>query len=130
MATARSRTAAQHFGMAFGVVYLLIGILGFILVADESDKLFGAFTVNLIHNIVHVAIGGALLVSTSTHVSAKRMNLIVGVVYGIVALLGLAGVLVDDLLNVNLAGDYLHLVTATLAIFFGTIGAEGEGVYA
>jgi hypothetical protein len=126
MATRHVRSAAQHFAMTFGVIYLLIGILGFILVGDADDKLFGVFSLNLAHNIVHVVIGGALLVSTSSHVTAKRVNLIVGVVYGIVALLGIAGVLVDDLLEANLADDYLHLATATLAIFFGTIGAEGE----
>jgi hypothetical protein len=129
MATRHSRSAAQHFAMTFGVIYLLIGILGFILVADADDKLLGVFTLNLAHNIVHVVIGGALLVSTSSHATAKRVNLIVGLVYAVVALLGIVDVLVDDLLEANLADDYLHLATGTLAIFFGTIGAEGERSY-
>lgn len=126
MAGPYSRTMAQHFAMTFGVIYLLLGILGFILVADASDKLFGVFTLNLVHNVVHLVIGGALLVSTSSHTSAKRVNLLVGIVYAIVALLGLVDVLVHDLLDANLPDDYLHLSTATLAIFFGTIGAEGD----
>jgi len=112
--------------MSFGVVYLLLGILGLILVADAGDKLFGVFNVNLAHNLVHLVIGLALLISTGSHSSAKRVNLIVGVVYAVVALLGLVNVLVPDLLKANLADDYLHLATAMLAIFFGTIGAEGE----
>lgn len=126
MATRHARSMAQHFAMTFGVVYLLIGILGFILVADPGDKLFGLFTLNLAHNIVHVVIGVGLLISTSSHQSAKRVNLIVGIVYAILALLGLVNVVVPDLLRANLPDDYLHLSTATLAVFFGTIGAEGE----
>ena len=126
--TSTLRSPAQLFALIFGVVYLLVGILGFTLAPDEGDKLFGLFQVNLLHNLVHLAIGALLLVSSSTHVRAKQVNLIVGAVYGLVALLGLANVLVDapdGLLDANAADDFLHLGTAVLAAYFGTIGAEG-----
>jgi hypothetical protein len=116
------------FALSFGVVFLLIGILGFILAPDEGDKLFGLFQVNLLHNIVHLAVGALLLVSSSTHVRAKQMNLIIGIVYGLVAILGLADILIDQpkgLLDANNADDFLHLATAVLALYFGTAGAEG-----
>ena len=122
-----TRSAAQTFALVFGVLYLLIGILGLILAPGSGDELFGVFRLNLVHNIAHLLIGGVLLiVGTPTHERAKRVNLGVGIFYGILALLGIANVFVNDFLEANVADDYLHLSTAVLAIFFGTTGAEGR----
>lgn len=123
-----AKSPAQTFALGGGVFFLLIGILGFVLAPDEGDKLFGVFQVNLLHNLIHLAIGAVLLVGSSTHIRAKQVNLIVGIVYGVVALLGLADILVDapkGLIDANAADDFLHLATAVLALFFGTVGAEG-----
>lgn len=120
-----TKSPAQSFALAFGVVYLLVGILGFILAPDVGDKLFGVFQVNLLHNVIHLAVGALLLVGSSTHTRAKQVNLLVGVVYGLVALLGFANILVEDLLDANAADDFLHLSSAVLALYFGTAGAEG-----
>lgn len=113
------------FALVFGVVYLLVGILGFILAPDEGDKLFGIFQVNLLHNIIHLAVGALFLAGSSNHVRAKQVNLLIGVVYGLVAILGLANILVTDLLDANAADDFLHLASSVLALYFGTAGAEG-----
>ena len=96
MATARTdKSPAQMFALVFGVVYLLVGILGFILAPDEGDKLFGVFQVNVLHNIAHLAIGGLLLFASRAHGTAKQMNLVVGIAYGLLAILGLANILID-----------------------------------
>ena len=128
MATAASsKTPAQLFALVFGVVYLLIGILGFI-IADDNDKIFGVFQVNALHNIAHLAIGAILLFASGKHALAKQANLWVGIVYGVLAILGLANILIDapdGLLDANDADDFLHLATAVLAIYFGTAGASG-----
>lgn len=127
MAT-RARSAkspAQMFALVFGAVYILVGILGFVLAPDEGDKLFGIFQVNLLHNVIHLAVGALLLAGSSVHERAKQVNLIVGIVYGLVAILGFANVLVEDLIDANAADDFLHLATAVLALYFGTAGAEG-----
>lgn len=126
MSTATSaKSPAQMFALVFGVVYLLVGILGFVLAPDEGDKLFGVFQVNLLHNIVHLAVGALFLFGSRTHAAAKQVNLLIGVVYGLVALLGFANILVEDLLDANAADDFLHLASAVLALYFGTAGAEG-----
>jgi hypothetical protein len=122
-----AKSPAQTFALVFGVVYLLVGILGFILAPDEGDKLFGIFQVNLLHNIVHLAVGALFLAGSATRERSKQVNLLVGVVYGVVAVLGFPDILVDDLLDANAADDFLHLATAALALYFGTIGAEGAG---
>lgn len=126
--TTRSTSAkspAQTFALAGGVVFLLIGILGFILAPDEGDKLFGIFQLNLLHSIIHLAVGALFLVGSSSHAKAKQVNLLIGVVYGLVAILGFPDILVDDLLDANAADDFLHLASAVLALYFGTVGAEG-----
>ncbi|HWC13720.1 MAG TPA: DUF4383 domain-containing protein [Actinomycetota bacterium] len=119
------RTPAQSFALIFGVAYLTVGILGFVLAPDAGDELFGIFQVNLLHNVVHLLIGGALLFASSSHLRAKQTNLIVGIVYGVVAALGLANVVVPDLLEANTADDFLHFASAVLGVYFGTTGAQG-----
>lgn len=125
---ATTRTPAQLFALVFGAVYVLVGIAGFF-VADEftggqaSDQVI-VFPVNHMHNIVHLLIGGALLFGSTKADLAKSVNLIVGVAYALVAVLGFMGVVTPELLNDRgVADDFLHLATAILAIYFGTAGA-------
>ena len=131
MATSRpvtTRTPAQLFALVFGVVYVLVGVAGFF-VADQftggqaSDKLI-LFPVNHMHNIVHLLIGGALLFGSTRADLARSVNLIVGIAYALVAILGFLGVITPDLINDRgVADDFLHLATAILAIYFGTAGS-------
>jgi len=41
----------------FGIVFLLVGILGFVPAATNNEMLFGTFHVNTAHNFVHLASG-------------------------------------------------------------------------
>lgn len=127
MATAiRSKTPGQIFALVFGAVYLLVGILGMFVSTsvDKADTLI-AFDVNLIHNIVHLAVGALWLAGSRTAAGAKTVNLIIGVVYLLVAILGFAevGLLEDLLAKVNPADNVLHLVSGALALYFGTVGS-------
>lgn len=131
MATSRpatTRTPGQLFALVFGAVYVLIGIAGFF-VADQftggqaSDKLI-LFPVNHMHNIVHLLIGGALLFGSTRADLARSVNLIVGIAYALVAVLGFISVVTPELINDRgVADDFLHLATAILAIYFGTAGS-------
>lgn len=129
---AATRTPAQMFALVFGAVYLLIGILGFVVTgfdgfaAEIYNEKVIVFPVNPLHNIVHLAIGAVWLGSSSRHATAKSVNLFIGVAYALVAVLGFAGVL--NFLAIKDAGsadNWLHVATAVLAIYFGTAGAEG-----
>ena len=132
MATARpatTRTPAQLFGLVFGAVYVLIGILGFFVAKEfiggnEADKLI-LFPVNHMHNIVHLLIGGALLFGSTRADLARTINLGVGIAYALVAVLGFVNVITPELINDRgVADDFLHLGTAILAIYFGTAGSD------
>lgn len=114
-----AKTPAQTFAMVFGAVYVLVGILGFFM-----DPILGIFEVNLLHNIAHLLVGGLFLVGSKSAAGAKQISLIIGVVYGLLAVLGFLNVLVQDLLDANTADHFLHLATAVVALYFGTSGGK------
>ena len=126
-----TRSPAQLFALVFGAVYVLIGLAGFIVTGFDdfaaknySEELI-LFPVNPLHNIVHLAVGALWLGSAARHQSAKAVNMLIGVVYALVAILGFAGAL--KFLAIEDAGstdNFLHVATALLAIYFGSAGAE------
>ena len=63
-----TRHPSQLLALAIGVVYTLIGILGFLVTgfenfASETDKTLLGFEINPLHNLVHLAIGLAGLIA-------------------------------------------------------------------
>jgi Domain of unknown function (DUF4383) len=125
----QTRSPAQTFALIFGVTYLLVGLVSFFATgfdpATGDAGTFIIFPVNLVHNVIHIAVGALLLAGSRAHDSAKTVNLAVGVVYGLVTVLGAAGALeflnIDDLASPD---NFLHLATSLLAIYFATAGAE------
>jgi hypothetical protein len=115
--------------LVFGVVYLVVGLVGFAVTgfdnfAGNTNEKLLVFAINPLHNVAHLGVGALLLIGSSRHETAKSVNLVVGIVYLLLGILGLAGgVVVEDLLNNNAADTFLHLGTAALAIYFGTAGA-------
>ena len=110
----------------FGAVYLLVGLVGFAVTsgvgffATEGTNLI-IFEVNPLHNIIHLAIGAALLYAGLTKVqTARTVNAGVGAVYLLVGILGLF--LLSSPLNIialNGADNVLHLASAVLLLGVG-----------
>jgi hypothetical protein len=118
------------FALVFGVVYLLVGLAGFIVTGFDGfaneigDKLI-IFHVNPLHNIVHILIGVVWIGSASSHDAAKGVNTLIGVAYLLVFVLGLFDA---KFLAIHGAGDpdnFLHLASGALSLYFGTAGATG-----
>lgn len=110
----------------------MVGIVGFFVTGFDgfAAKSYGEklilFPLNPLHNIVHIAIGALWIGSAAKHATAKSTNMLIGVVYALVAVLGLIGVLKFlAIKDVGSADNYLHLATAALALYFGSAGAEG-----
>ena len=81
--------------LIFGIVFLLIGILGFVTpggMSMEADPapgmILGLFGVNLLHNIVHLLFGVWGIVASRSWSSAKAYAQIGGVIYIVLAVLG------------------------------------------
>ena len=120
----------------------MIGLVGFAVTgfdqfATWNDDQLILFTLNPLHNIVHLAIGAVWVASAANHASAKTANLGIGVVYLLVAALGFLEVeFVAELLSINNGeaaaaaatdpDNFLHLVSGAAGVFFGTAGAEGS----
>lgn len=100
-----------------GVVLLVVGALGFVPGVATDGMLLGMFMVDMVHNAVHL-VSGLLLVMMAGSNAAMALK-VVGVVYGLVAVLGFMGSPVLGFLHVNAADNYLHLVIAVLALYFG-----------
>ncbi|MDV6296225.1 MULTISPECIES: DUF4383 domain-containing protein [Rhodococcus] len=128
-----TRTPVQTAALAVGVVFLLVGILGFVpgittnydtmtFAGHESGALLlGIFGVSILHNIVHLLFGVAGVAMART-VGAARSYLIGG---GIIYLvLWLYGLVIDkdssaNFVPVNSADDWLHFVLGAAMIALG-----------
>ena len=121
-------------GTVFGVVYLLVGLAGFAVTggvgfaSTEGNPLI-VFEVNPLHNVVHLAIGAALLIAARRSVTAARtMNVTVGAVYLLVGILGLfligSGA---NILALNGADNVLHLASALLLLGVGLAADKPVG---
>jgi Domain of unknown function (DUF4383) len=113
----------------FGVVYLLVGLLGFAVTGfsnfagTEGDTLI-VFDVNPLHNIVHLGIGALLLAASRTVSSARAANTGVGAVYLLVGVLGLFLIGTDlNILALNGADNVLHFASAIVLLGVG-LGAD------
>lgn len=112
--------------LVFGVVYLLVGILGFVL-TDPNGYLLGLFAVNTLHHIVHLALG-ILGIGAAQGGQGKLYNQIAGVVLLLLGVLGfitpgLVGGLVGPGASANVLPDnLLHLVSGAILAYAGFAG--------
>lgn len=102
--------------LAIGVVYTLIGILGFFITgfdnfAEETGQTLLGFEINPLHNIVHLIIGVAGLALSRTLAGARTYGWLLAIGYGVVFLYGLFAVGNPDLnfLSLNVADNFLHI---------------------
>ena len=128
-ASVRTWTAAQRFALIFGAVYLVVGVAGFA-VTGFSDFMghhhhtLLIFAVNPLHNLIHVAVGLVWLACAPRPRTARAANLVLGVVLGLVTVLGFVGGM--GMLGMSGLSDpdnFLHLATATLSLYFGSLAA-------
>ncbi len=130
-----ARRPVQLAAMVVGVVFLLVGIAGFIPgITTNYDQLqfaghqsgallMGVFQVSILHNIVHLLFGVAGLAMARTAAGARNYLIGGGVIY---AVLWLYGMLIGDtapanFVPMNMADDWLHLVLAIGMIGLGVL---------
>ncbi len=99
-----------------GVVFILIGLLGFF-----NNPILGIFAVDTVHNVVHLLSGILALVFAGKPSQAKMFAIVFGIVYGLVAILGLlmGEGKVLGLITVNAADNYLHILLAVVLLVVG-----------
>ena len=124
------RSTTQRVAMVFGVVFLLVGILGFLtdngmdMNADPetSGKVLGLFPVNLLHNVVHLLFGVWGLVAARSFAASRTYGRVGAAVYALLVVL--AFVSPDGFGFVPIGGNAIWL-HAVLALGFAYIGFAG-----
>jgi hypothetical protein len=128
------RSAVQSLAMLFGIVFVAVGILGFVpgltthygdmsFAGDDSgSELLGVFQVSILHNLVHLLFGIAGLVLARSWEGARNYLVGGGAVYLLLWILGLAGG--ADWIPANDADHWLHLALGVALIGGGLVAAR------
>ncbi|HYH80754.1 MAG TPA: DUF4383 domain-containing protein [Longimicrobium sp.] len=90
------RSLAQKVALVFGVVFILVAVVGFItpggmgMAADmeSAPHALGLFPVNLLHNVVHLLFGIWGVAASRTHPAAVTYCRVAGVIYLVLMVLG------------------------------------------
>ncbi len=127
-------SAARTFALVIGVVYLLVGIMGFVpglvqpprnggdlIIEAGHGRLLGLFPINVVHNIVHLAIGAWGLLGSRSHPGAVTFARGLTILYALLAVMGLIPVLntMFGLAPLYSHDVWLHAGTALVAAYFG-----------
>ncbi|HEX8286366.1 MAG TPA: DUF4383 domain-containing protein [Pyrinomonadaceae bacterium] len=131
----------KTFALIFGILYVLVGVLGFIpgLSTHPADPqhlavetgyghLMGLFPINILHNIVHLAIGAWGILASRSIGGARFFAQALAIVYGLLAVMGLIPGLNTTFGLVPIYGNdvWLHALSALIAAYFGFI-ARADG---
>jgi Domain of unknown function (DUF4383) len=115
---------AKNAAMVFGLVFIIVGALGFIpnpIVGPD-----GIFASNSVHNWVHIVSGILLLLGAYASAGAFGPSLalkFIGIVYAIAAVFGFIapppGDMMFGTIAMNTADNWLHLVLGAVILFAG-----------
>jgi hypothetical protein len=116
---------AKKIGLTLGIIFIILGILGFIsnpLVGDDA-----IFATNAGHDVVHLILGIILVIvavsaEAKTGVTLKTL----GIIYLIVAILGFFTDNVLGFITVNTADNWLHIVFAIVLFAAGISASKGS----
>lgn len=119
----RERSLVQLLAAITAVVFLVLGILGFVPgVTPHDAKLFGVFQVSTLHNIVHLAFGAVGLVLAWTAEGARTFLVVGGVACLALWVLGVVGA--AGWIPANAADNWLHFVLGVGMIGLGYVGSR------
>lgn len=123
---------AQKVMPIIGIFYVLIGLIGFTVtgfsnfLANTPDELIG-FSVNPLHNLVHITIGGFLIImSRQTTAMAEGACMGVGLFYVVAFVIGVVGESNLTIISMFGRGDlenFNHLVNGVLLLGVGLISS-------
>ena len=130
----QGESLAQRVGPFFGLLYVTIGIIGFFItgfgsfLANTGDALIG-FSINPMHNLVHLLIGAFLLAMTGRAFSAPTAEgavMGVGLFYVVAFVIGV--IAPDNLTIISMTGagdleNFNHLVNGVALLSLGLVSS-------
>lgn len=112
----------KTFAIIFGIIFLLLGILGFIPGITQDGMLFGSFMVNGYLNALHIITGiiGLWMGLRNPH-SSMIFFRVLGVVYVILAIVGFncGYCYIFNTFANNPADNWLHVILGLIALYLG-----------
>lgn len=138
---ASNRSLVSTAALAVGIVFLVVGVLGFIpgITTDydtmafaghnSEAKLLGIFQVSVLHNIVHLLFGAAGIAMARNARNARTYLVGGGAIY---LVLWLYGLVIDhetaaNFVPVNTADNWLHLLLGIGMIALGLLTTRRPG---
>lgn len=129
----RSAVRIETFARIYGVVFLIVGIVGFIpgltpahdhpglMVEAGSGMALGLFPVNALHNIVHLLFGVWGLLGAGSFKAARTYARAVAIAYALLTVMGLIPATSTTFGLVPIYGHdvWLHALLAAIAAYFG-----------
>lgn len=119
-------TTLQKLAGVFGVIFILVAVLGFIspgglvmTMDPTTGMVLGIFPVNLLHNIVHLAFGVWGLVASRSWSGSKSFFSVAGVIYIVLTLLGFLSPTGFGLVPLGGANIWLHVVLGVVMLGIG-----------
>jgi hypothetical protein len=133
-------TSVQKFAVGFGIVYALIGLLGFVpgvlqpppadapglSVSTAYGYMLGVFPLNVLHDLVHIVVGVIGIAMAGRLVAARTYCRAVAIVFAVLTIMGLVPGLdtTFGLIPIFGADVLLHAVTTVASAYFGWMAPE------
>ncbi|MBV9173099.1 MAG: DUF4383 domain-containing protein [Chloroflexi bacterium] len=123
-----SHSLAVKLSLALGIVYVAVGILGFVpgitvpSSAPGQGLLLGIFAVNTVHNIAHLVLGAALVWAATTGDSLRLVNRGLAVVFAVLVVGSLIAPIVEGV-AINPPDTGLHLASLLVTACIGFLSA-------
>ncbi len=113
---------AQKFVKVLGIIFLILGVVGFILPMPDI------FHLTPVHNIVHLVSGIVALVMARTVSGAVMFAKVFGFIY---LLVGILGLFVDNFIGIHFlpADNILHFIIAFSSLYVGFSGGKSNATY-
>ena len=126
------RTTTQKVAMVFGVVFLLVGLMGLFVdggTGMEADtetapRLLGLFPVNLLHNLVHLAFGVWGVLASRRHDAARSYCRLGAIIYAVLVVTAFISDSTFGLVPIGSHDIWLHAVLAAALGYFGFVHRE------
>jgi hypothetical protein len=119
-------TTLQKLAGVFGVIFILVAVLGFIspgglvmTMDPTTGMVLGVFPVNLLHNIVHLAFGAWGLVAARTWSGSKTFFTAGGIIYALLTVVGFLSPMGFGMVPLGGTDIWLHAVLAIAMLGIG-----------
>lgn len=127
--------AGQLFALIMGIFFLLAGVMGFVpaFVHDPMSTdagygyLLGLFPINYLHNLVHIIVGLAGILTSISLDSSRVYGRSLAIFYGLLTVMGLIPVANTTFGLIPIFGNdvWLHALSAAIAFYFGFVDQPG-----